>query len=104
MPSASNFHGISHNIVDEGGTGEIFHQFGVGTRGCQVKVGGQAQGRIPAVGNKSDPVIMRHPGDPSLFAYAAHLGYVWLHDIEGALLNPRNERLTAGQNFAAGDR
>src|ERR1039457_889657 len=54
--------------------------------------------------DESDAVLLGHPRDAAFFADAADPGNVRLHDVEGSLLKPGNERLSAGQDLAPGDR
>src|SRR5262245_13868780 len=66
--------GRRDDLVDVGGAGEVFDEVGAGEGAGEVEVGGEADGRIPAVRHEFDAVFVRHPGDLALFADAADLG------------------------------
>ena len=70
----------------KGEPGRYSTRVGIGKGGSQLKVGGQTDGGIPAVGDETYAVLLRHPGDATLFADAADFGDVGLDDVEGARL------------------
>src|SRR5579863_9926951 len=95
--------GAVDDFVEEGGAGEVFDHIGEAAGGGEVKVGGETEGGVPAVGDEADAVVFGHPGDAALLGDAADFGDVGLDDVEGPGANPRLEGLAAGEDFAAGD-
>ena len=59
----------------------------------ELQICRQANGRVPTMRDKPHAVLLGHPGNPPLFADAAHLRHIGLHDVEGALLEPGLETL-----------
>src|SRR5207302_5566133 len=96
------FPGDLDQIVDERRSGEVYDQIRRAACRRQLQVGGETQGGIPSVRNEAYAALLRHPCDPALFADAAYLGNVGLHDIEGPLLEPGRERLSSRQDLSAG--
>jgi len=53
-----------------------------------VKVRSKPKAVFQACGMNRTPFLLGHPRDPTLFADATGLRYVWLHDVECPLLEP----------------
>src|SRR5256884_1778996 len=53
--------------------------------------------------NKTDTILFGHPRNFALFADATDFRHIGLDNIQSAALEPRDERLPAGQHFAARD-
>ena len=69
---------------------------------CKLKIGGDAQCRVPAVSDILDAKFLGHPGNSPLFGNAANLRGIGLNDIECAALQPWRKALAAGEYFATG--
>src|SRR5271166_5458107 len=92
------------DLVDVQTGREVLDVAGDRNRGGKLEIGGQPDGRVPAVGDDLDIVVVRQPGDPPRLAQAAVLGAVGLNDIDGPALDPGLKRLPTRQHLAPGDR
>ena|SRR5271157_1275102 len=61
------------DLVDVRAGREVLNVAGDRNRGGKLEIGGQADGRVPTVGDDLDIVVVRQPGDPPRLAQAAVL-------------------------------
>src|SRR4051794_14740529 len=98
MPAADG------DLIDIGRSCAVLDQVGARKGGCQLQIGCETNRRVPAVRNEAHAMFLGQPADAPLFADAADLGHIRLHNIEGATLDPWPKGLAAGEHFPASDR
>ena len=76
--------GLLDDVFDIGHAGLVFDPAGDRQRGGQGQVGGDADGRVPAVRDQQHAVVVGGPAELAAFGQAAALGQVGLDDIDGA--------------------
>src|SRR5580693_6632841 len=92
------------DVVDIGAAADELDKVGKGHRGGELQIGRETDRGVPAVANVFHTELIGEPSDAALFADAAYLGDIRLHNVERAAREPRQEGLAAGQYLASGDR
>ena len=68
-----------------------------------MQIGREPDCCVPAMRDELDAMFLRHPCDTTLLADAAHLGHVWLDDIEGTCFEEGLKSLAPREHLAAAD-